>query len=253
MTALRRAESPAPSSNVVAADAASLMAVINRAAQDPNTDVDKLERLLGMYERITARGAEEAFNAAMSGAQAEIGPVARNAENTQTRSRYATYDRLDRVVRSIYVKHGFSLSFGTAVGAPADSVRVTCRVAHVAGHSRDYMVDMPADGKGAKGGDVMTRTHATGAAMTYGQRYLLKLVFNIALTDEDDDGNAAGLTPISNEQLMELDRLIKESGADPLRFMKYLGVAQLSELPAKRFGEAKNALRIKARNPGGRR
>jgi hypothetical protein len=32
---------------VVTADAGSLMAVISRAASDPNTDVDKLERLMG--------------------------------------------------------------------------------------------------------------------------------------------------------------------------------------------------------------
>jgi hypothetical protein len=35
---------------------------------------------------------------------------------------------------------------------------------------------MPGDGKGAKGGDVMTKTHATGAALSYGQRYLAECV-----------------------------------------------------------------------------
>ena len=44
--------------------------------------------------------------------------------------------------------------------------------------------------KGAKGGDVMTKTHAAGSALTYGQRYLLKMIFNIAI-GSDDDGNAA--------------------------------------------------------------
>src|SRR5690606_15862485 len=51
---------------------------------------------------------------------------------------------------------------------------------------------MPADGKGAKGGDVMTKTHAAGSAMSYGQRYLLKLIFNVAIGENDDDGNSAG-------------------------------------------------------------
>lgn len=50
---------------------------------------------------------------------------------------------------------------------------------------------MPADGKGAKGGDVMTKTHAAGSAMSYGQRYLLKMIFNLAVGD-DDDGQKAG-------------------------------------------------------------
>jgi hypothetical protein len=51
----------------------------------------------------------------------------------------------------------------------------------------DHRIDMPADGKGAKGGDVMTKTHAMGAAASYGQRYLLKLIFNIAVVVSFDD------------------------------------------------------------------
>jgi hypothetical protein len=57
---------------------------------------------------------------------------------------------------------------------------------------RRYHVDMPADGKGAKGGDVMTKTHATASALTYAKRYLLLQIFALAIGESDDDGNAAG-------------------------------------------------------------
>jgi hypothetical protein len=50
---------------------------------------------------------------------------------------------------------------------------------------------MPVDGKGARGGDVMTKTHAMGSGVSYGMRYLLRMIFNLAI-DYDDDGNAAG-------------------------------------------------------------
>ncbi len=189
MTAVAKLEEQ-PSAQIVQADSASIMAVISRAAADPSTDVDKLERLMGMYERLEGRKAEQAFNEAMSAAQAEIGVVGVNKKNSQTNSKYATYDALDRAVRPVYVRHGFSLSFDTAEGAPTDHIRLLCRVGHIGGFTRTHHVDMPADGKGAKGGDVMTRTHAAGSAFSYGQRYLLKLIFNIA-TGEDDDGNAA--------------------------------------------------------------
>lgn len=175
-------------SSVVEANATSIMQVISRAASDPTVDVDKLERLLGMYERIGARDAEIAYNDAMSAAQAEMRPIAADASNPQTKSRYASFVALDGALRPIYTKHGFSLSFDTADGAPADHVRLVCKVSHRTGHSERPRIDMPADGKGAKGGDVMTKTHATGAAMTYGQRYLLKMIFNIAV-GEDTDGN----------------------------------------------------------------
>lgn len=173
--------------NVVQADAGSLMAVISRAASDPNTDVDKLERLLGMYERITAREAAAGHDDAMNAAQEEMRPIAADAANPQTKSRYASYAALDRALRPIYTKHGFSLAFDTDDCPKDDYVRVVCRVKR-AGHTETHHLDMPADGKGAKGGDVMTKTHATGAAVSYGKRYLLGMVFNIAV-GEDNDGN----------------------------------------------------------------
>lgn len=171
-----------------------VLALVERAARDPGVDVDKMERLLAMAERMNAKKAEAEYDNAMNLAQSEMRPVARDSENPQTRSRYASYGALDNAVRPIYTAHGFSLSFGTRSPC-VDVVTVTCRVSHRAGHTERVEVNMPADGKGAKGGDVMTRTHATGSALSYGQRYLLKLIFNIAIGEYDDDGNAAGGKP----------------------------------------------------------
>lgn len=161
----------------------------DRFMSDPNVDVDKLERLMQMHERANARTAEEQFNAAMSAAQAEMKPIATDLENKQTRSRYASYAQLDAALRPIYTKHGFGVSFDTGDAPKDEHVRVLAYVTHVGGHARTYRVDMPADGKGAKGGDVMTKTHATGAAMSYGMRYLLKMIWNVAVGEDDRDGN----------------------------------------------------------------
>jgi hypothetical protein len=107
---------------------------------------------------------------------------------------------------------------------------------------------MPADGKGAKGNDVMTKTHATGSAMSYGSRYLLKLIFNIAIGQDDDDGNGAGGAPrISEAQEIELSALIAESETDKPAFFEWLGVDQLANLPAASYQKAKVALKQKIR------
>src|SRR5579862_8757469 len=158
-----------------------ILTVISRAAADPATDVDKLDRLLSMYERIEGTKAETAFNAALNACQAAVGRIAADAVNPQTRSNYATYAKLDKILRPIYTANGFSLSFDEGDSPKADHVRVVCHVSHSQGHTRTYHKDMPADGKGAKGGDVMTKTHASGAAQSYGMRYLLKGIFNIAI------------------------------------------------------------------------
>ncbi len=192
MNAITKAE---PAENMPADFGASLMEVIAKAARDPSVDIDKMERLIAMKERIEAREAELAFNQALNAAQAEMRPIAANASNPQTKSRYATFDKLDRVLRPIYTLHGFSLSFDEGESPKPEHVRVLCYVSHVAGHTRTYHRDMPADGKGAKGGDVMTKTHAAGAAGSYGARYLLKGIFNVAVGEDDDDGNLSERRP----------------------------------------------------------
>jgi hypothetical protein len=168
-----------------------LALMVERLAANPQVDVDKLERIIAMQERIHSLQGKTAFDAAMSLAQAEMGRVSADATNPQTHSKYASYSALDRALRPIYTKHGFGLSFNTGDGGPAEYVRVLCEVTHREGFSKAYHLDMPADGKGAKGGDVMTKTHAVGSAATYGMRYLLKMIFNVAVGEDDDDGNRA--------------------------------------------------------------
>lgn len=163
------------------------MELLSVALQN-NAAIDVIERLAALQDKALAREAEVSFNEAMNKVQSEIRRIAPDLDNSQTKSRYASYAALDRVVRPIYSKEGFSLSFNTDECPKEDCVRVVCYVS-LGAHTRKYQVDMPSDGKGAKGGDVMTKTHATGAAMAYGMRYLLKGIFNIAIGAEDNDGN----------------------------------------------------------------
>lgn len=173
------------------AESSSLTQAIIAAAHDPSVNVEKMERLLSMHERIAARDAEQQFNIAMAKAQASMGRVSADALNPQTRSQYASYAQLDRHLRPIYTALGFALSFDEGDGGPENYVRVVCYVSHAAGHTRTYRCDIPADGKGARGGDVMTKTHAVGSGKSYGKRYLLKDIFNVAVGEDDDDGNGA--------------------------------------------------------------
>lgn len=215
------------------APVASLLEVISRAASDPSVDIEKMERLMAMHERITARQAEAAFSAAMSAAQAEMKRVSADATNPQTRSDYASYGKLDSVLRPIYTRHGFSLTFSDGETAKPEHVRVVCLVRHTAGHKETHWKDMPADGKGAKGGDVMTKTHAAGAAQQYGMRYLLKGIFNVAIGENDNDGNGAE-EAITEQQAADLMALCTEVGAKPERFLSlFCKVGSFGEIAAK--------------------
>jgi hypothetical protein len=187
MTELAAMPAPSPAHEVI-----SFVQMIERLARDKSVDIERLDRLLAMRERENARMAEQAWKAAMSAAQAEMEPVRADATNEQTRSRYASHAALDGAIRPIYTGHGLALTFDSGDAPLPDHVRIICDVSHSPdGHSRRYHLDMPVDGKGARGGDVMTKTHAMGSGITYGKRYLLGMIFNLAVT-KDDDGNAAG-------------------------------------------------------------
>jgi ERF superfamily protein len=113
---------------------------------------------------------------------------------------------------------------------------------------------MPADGKGAKGGDVMTKTHATGSALTYGRRYLLALIFNLAIGElQDDDGNAAGHNhePINAAQKEQIIALIKETASDTKALLRYVfprsDIESVDQIPAWKFPDVIAALNAKAK------
>lgn len=232
-----------------AGEAGAVLAMIERLARDPQADVDKIERLMVMRTQAIMRDREDAFNNAMARAQQRMVPTLKDASNPSTRSRYASYAALDRAVRPIYTEEGFSLSYDTGDAPHPEMVRVLC---YVSGHgfTRTYHADMPADGKGAKGGDVMTKTHAAGSAYSYGMRYLLKLIFNLATVDKDDDGNAAGKVddgPITTAQIAVLERMVLEIGgkrADELRTstLKYFKAETLADITVAEFPRVVAAL-----------
>ena len=216
--------------SLVAEPEQGLLAVLERLALNPDVSPEKLERLLAIQERVMAKRAEDEFNAAMSAAQAEMGTVSTDATNPQTHSRYATYGKLDKALRPIYTRHGFALSFSEGETEKAEHVRVICYVTHRGGYTRMYHRDMPADGKGAKGGDVMTKTHASGAAQSYGMRYLLKGIFNVAVGEEDDDGNLSRGPVITDTQVADLEALMEEIGIVGERRQRALKVWKVDAL-----------------------
>lgn len=190
-------------------------ALIDRACTDPAFDVTKLQALMDMRERELKRLAENNFNDAMNRAQKKMRPIAADADNPQTKSRYASYKQLDNAIRPIYTEEGFGISFDSEDSPKgATWIRVLAYVTN-AGHARTYRIDMPADGKGAKGGDVMTLTHAAGAGASYGMRYLLKMIFNIAVGEDDRDGNpvAAAASPEGFEDwFLDIESSLATSG-----------------------------------------
>lgn len=209
-TETRQIASPATTNESTA-----MLTMIQRAATDPAFDADKMQKMMEMYERHTDRTAAAAFNAAMVRAQAEIGPVFRDKFNTQTSSAYAALESIDRKISPVYTLHGFSLSFGTGDSPLVGHIRTVCDCMHEAGHTKTYHVDLPIDSAGIKGSVNKTGVHAAGSTFSYARRYLTMMIFNVVLTNEDDDGNGAGPEPapepvITTGQAAQLDALLQK-------------------------------------------
>lgn len=165
-----------------------IIAMIERAARDPLVDLTKMERLFDMHKSMQARASEVAFNAAMADAQAELEPIGRQSRNTHTNSTYADLATVVESATPIIAKHGFGLSFGTAAPLMADHIRMVCDVTHKTGHTKRYESEFPYDLAGSQGKVNKTKIQAFGSTTTYGRRYMMLLIFNIATAD--NDGNA---------------------------------------------------------------
>lgn len=213
------------------------------AARDPSTDVDKLERLMGLYERMSAQQARIAFDDAMAVCQEELPAVIRNKRNTQTNSNYADLAAIEDAAMPVITRHGFSAKFFPEPSGLADHYGVGATISHRGGHREQYHADVPADGAGIKGTANKTATHAFASTMSYGRRILLCMAFNIAT--KDDDGNAAGRKAITADQFFELQRLIEAAQADETKFCKFLAVERLDDLPMAKFQGAVAALKQK--------
>lgn len=168
-------------------------AVLNtlQTALQKGVDADSLEKLLNMQERVLDRQSEQAYAQSMVEVQRTMPSIKKNKQNDQTRSEYADMEQINKTITPVYTQAGFCLSFGNADSPHDGHVRVTCDVMHSLGHSKHYYTDVPLDIEGIKGNRNKTQVHGTGSAISYGQRYLIKLIFNLT-TGDDDDGNAAG-------------------------------------------------------------
>lgn len=225
----------------------SLLALIAQAARDPAFDLDKMQALLDMQERIEARQARREYQEAMNLAQAEIGPVARTVKNPDTKSWYAVLEDVDRAIRPIYLRHGFSLAFNTVAPIAAGQLRIECKCAHKSGHFELFHREAPPDTHGPKGTPTKTPLHGGASTETFLKRYLTCGIFNVVFLRHDDDGNAGGAQYISGEQVKEISDLLRETGATLDSFLATFAVEGLPKLPLAAYPAAVNMLAARKR------
>jgi len=189
-----------------------------QAAVDKGMSPDQLRSLVDLHEQWRAARAREAFAAALNACQAELPTIVRDAENTQTRSRYVRLETITHRAKPIYTSHGFALSFSEDDSTKEGFKRIVCDIIHREGHSERRWVDLPVDGIGPKGNAIGGMNAVQGCISTgsYGQRVLTCRIFNITIADTDLDGQSLHENPDpSPEAPSELPRGKRQAPPPP--------------------------------------
>ncbi len=223
-----------------------ILTVIARAAADPNVDIDKLERLLEMQERVLARDARAAYYAALAEMQPHLPVIGeRGAISTDrgktVQSSYALWEDVNEAIRPILVQYGFALSF--KVRRAEGEIITTGILSHREGHREETELALPTDNSGSK-----NAVQAVGSSTSYGKRYTAFALLNLTSTGEDDDGQKGGAPlPIDDCRLDVLNGLAEAVDADKRKLCEYLKVPSLKELAASRYDDTLRLL--KEKNP----
>lgn len=214
MSALQKIEE----SEVISQDVG-LLAVISRAASDPNVDIDKLERLLAAQERVQANQAKMQYIAAKLAMRSELPEITMKGHIIIKKegriiqdTPFARFEDIHEAVTPILTAHGFDLAFRNSM-APDGKVRVATVLTHIQGHSEETYFDLPHDSSGSK-----NAVQAIGSSTSYAKRYGVLSILNIRVCGEDDDADKA-VTPKmeANERINNPVPHEKKKRADPLK------------------------------------
>lgn len=222
-----------------------------QVAVERGADIDQLTKLMDLQERYEANEAKKAFVAAKAAFKAEAPKLTKNKQvgfdsrqgGSRTEYHHATLDHIAEELSPVLSKHGLSYSWETEQ-ADGGLIKVTCVLTHVLGHSERVALQAGPDQSGNK-----NSIQAVGSTVTYLQRYTLLAVTGMATADQDTDG-IGPVEFIDAEQKQRIVDLMKEVDADVPKFLKFLGVDNLDELPASAFDSAVGALEAKRRAKG---
>lgn len=219
-------------------------------AENPNVPVERIEQVIGLFQKVEAIKSRQAFEAALADAKAEIPQIVKDrlvsyGEGTKkTTYKHEDLAGIAKQIDPILSKHGLSYRWRTT-SKLNEPVTVTCILAHRGGYSEENTLSAGRDESGGK-----NAIQAIGSSLTYLQRYTLKGALGLAAA-HDDDGKAVGAGDyISDAQADELLSLIQESGSNPSQFLKIAGAKTVSDILTKDFEGLKKVLLAKKNNNG---
>ena len=196
---------------------ANIAMMILQASNNPDIDVDKIEKMYQLYNAEAARLAELEFSKDLIAMQGDITPIATDASFSESNNsnngnapRYLSYEKMVAVTKPILTKHGFSLHHeekteilgqGQAKNGATifnGLVTVTAFLRHKTGKFLTTSLTIPFDFSGSKNSNT---AQAQGSAVSYGRRYTMAGLLKISTFDDDANFNKSNqLVKITDRQ-----------------------------------------------------
>jgi hypothetical protein len=211
-----------------------VLALIERVALDPHADVEKLERMMAMYERVKAKEAELAYNAAKGRILKKLAGIKIVKKRSVLHEidkgtpqkggseafKYAPLEEIDKHLRPLLAEEDMDLSYS---GEPQEGgeILIRGRLKHLpGGHYEDSFMPAPPDTSAGK-----SNVQAVGSTNSFLRRYVACNIFNIVVVGDDDDGTGG---TIDEDQTKTILDLIEKTNSGP-KFLKYMKARSVEE------------------------
>jgi len=214
-----------------------VLTLIERLALDPHADVEKLEHIMAMYERLKAKEAELAYNAAKGRILKKLAgiKIVKNEsvlyeidkrKGTHQAFKYAPLEEIDKHLRPLLVKEDMDLSYSAEPGEGSD-ILIRGRLKHLPrGYYEDFFMPAPPDTTGGK-----SSVQAVGSTNSFLRRYVVCNIFNIVVVGDDDDAIGGTLDEAQTKTILDLLRTAKV-GPKFLKYMKAQSAEEAGSLEA---------------------
>jgi hypothetical protein len=211
-----------------------VLALIQRVAVDPCADVEKLERMIAMYERLKAKEAELAYNTAKGRILKKLAGIkivknrsvpyeietGKPQRGTYEVFKYAPLEEIDKHLRPLLAEEDMDLSYSDEP-RECDGILIRGRLKHLpGGHYEDSFMPGPPDTTGVK-----SSVQAVGSTNSFLRRYVACNIFNIVVVGDDNDGTGG---TIDEAQIKTILDLIEKTNSGP-KFLKYMKARSVEE------------------------
>jgi hypothetical protein len=217
-----------------------VLALIERVALDRSDNVEKLERMMAMYERLKAKEAELAYNAAKGRILKKLAGInivknrsvlheidkGKLQKGVFEAFNYASLEEIDKHLRPLLAEEDMDLSYSAEPGE-GGNILIRGRLKHLpGGHHEDFFMPAPPDTTGGK-----SSVQAVGSTNSFLRRYVVCNIFNIVVVGDDDDGTGGTIDEAQTKTILDLLKKAKV-GVKFLKYMKAQSVEEAGSLEA---------------------